>query len=192
MNLSPESYPAAGFYDEMLTDKDCRPHYSRFYNFVQRSSSSRLNELQQTTDHAQMAMGMTFNVYHENKGIEKILPLDIVPRIIAAEDWNYVDTGLKQRIKALNLFIHDVYNDRKILKDKIVPEELLHSSGNYLKPCEGMTPPKGIWCHISGSDIIRDNDGRFYVLEDNLRVPSGVSYILENREILKVFSCSVQ
>ena len=148
-------------------------------------TSEKLTELQGATDRAQVAMGMTFNVYHENKGIEKILPLDIIPRIISGKEWAVVEEGLKQRIKALNLFIDDIYNKQLILKDKIVPEDMIYSSGNFLKPLVGLTPPKGIWCHISGSDLIRDEKGDFYVLEDNLRVPSGVSYLLENREIIK-------
>tara|TARA_R110000868_G_scaffold408293_3_gene690953 strand:+ start:20629 stop:22062 length:1434 start_codon:yes stop_codon:yes gene_type:complete len=185
INLT-NSYSANGLYDEMLSEKkECRSHYSTFNKMLESISSEKLLEYQQATDRAQVSMGMTFNVYHENKGIEKILPLDIIPRIISGKEWSIVEEGLKQRIHALNLFIHDIYNKQKILKDKVVPEDLLYSSGNFLKPLVGLTPPKSIWCHISGSDLIRDEKGDFYVLEDNLRVPSGVSYLLENREILK-------
>ncbi len=169
----------------MITTKECRSHYSTFHELLEKTAPNKLIQFQQTTDRAQMAMGMTFNVYHENEGIEKILPLDVIPRIISGQEWDYLEKGLRQRIYALNIFINDIYNDKKIIKDKVIPEELLHSSGNYLKPCDGLTPPKNVWCHISGSDIIRDENGVFYVLEDNLRVPSGVSYMLENREILK-------
>ncbi len=130
-------------------------------------------------------MGMTFNVYHDNQGVEKILHLDLIPRIISAEEWSIIEEGLKQRISAINLFINDIYHEQKILKDGIVPKELVLSSRDYLKPCIGLNPPKGIWCHITGSDIVRDKSGKFYVLEDNLRCPSGVSYLLENREIIK-------
>jgi uncharacterized circularly permuted ATP-grasp superfamily protein len=132
-----------------------------------------------------MSMGMTFNVYHDKQGMEKILHLDVVPRIISAEDWNTIETGLHQRIDAINQFIDDVYNDQQILKDGVIPEDLILSSKDYLKPCKGLKPPKGIWCHITGSDIVRDHSGKFYILEDNLRCPSGVSYMLENREIIK-------
>ena len=181
-----DNYKLNGHFDEMLQRPgDCRDHYCSFKELLTTTSPSKLLELQQATDRAQIAMGMTFNVYHDNKGIEKILPLDIIPRIISGKEWGVIEQGLKQRIQALNMFIHDVYNRKMILRDKVVPEEMIMSSGNYLEPCEGLTPPQGIWCHISGSDIIRDNDGEFYVLEDNLRCPSGVSYLLENREILK-------
>ena len=181
-----DTYKLNGHYDEMLQNPgDCRDHYCSFKELLTTTSPSKLIELQQATDRAQMAMGMTFNVYHDNKGIEKILPLDIIPRIISGKEWGLLERGLKQRIEALNLFIHDVYNRKMILRDKVVPEEMIMSSGNYLKACEDFTPPQGIWCHISGSDLIRDREGDFYVLEDNLRCPSGVSYLLENREILK-------
>ncbi len=130
-------------------------------------------------------MGMTFNVYHDNQGIEKILHLDLIPRIISGSEWQIIEKGLIQRITALNKFIDDLYHDRAILKAGIIPEELVLSSSDYLQPCIGLKPPKDIWCHITGSDIVRDKSGKFYVLEDNLRCPSGVSYLLENREIIK-------
>lgn len=130
-------------------------------------------------------MGMTFNVYHDNKGIEKILPLDLFPRIIDYTEWKIIEDGLKQRIEALNLFIDDLYHEQRILKDRIIPEEIITSSTGFLNACKGLKPPRGVWCHITGSDIVRDRDGKFYVLEDNLRCPSGVSYLLENREIIK-------
>lgn len=182
----PYNYETNQHYDEMMIDNGkCREHYELFNTMISSMSPGKLKELQISADKAQVAMGMTFNVYHDSGGIEKILPLDIIPRIISGKEWNRVEQGLKQRTYALNLFIQDIYNDKKILKDKIVPEELLYSSGNYLKPCEGMTPPNGVWCHITGSDLVRNKDGEFFVLEDNLRCPSGVSYMLENREILK-------
>jgi uncharacterized circularly permuted ATP-grasp superfamily protein len=132
-----------------------------------------------------LKMGITFNVYGREEGTEKIMPFDIIPRIVSAEDWRQIENGLKQRIFALNEFIQDLYNERKILKDKVVPEELILSSRTYRRECEGFTPPRRIWCHVTGTDLVRDRDGRFYVLEDNLRCPSGVSYVLENRQVLK-------
>ena len=114
-------------------------------------------------------MGMTFNVYHDNQGMEKILHLDIIPRILPNSEWRKLEAGLKQRVHALNLFLQDVYNEQRILKDKIVPPELILHSKDYLKPCMGLTPPKGIWCHITGTDLVRDKDGEYYILEDNLR-----------------------
>ena len=145
----------------------------------------KLLSLQHSTDRAQLSLGMTFNVYSDNQGIERILHLDIIPRIIGSKDWNLIEKGLKQRIQALNLFIGDLYNKQNVLRDKVLPRDLILSSSNFLKQCIGFTPPENVWCHITGTDLIRDDDGKFYVLEDNLRCPSGVSYMLENREILK-------
>lgn len=180
------SYDFASHYDEMFTaDGNCREHYLPFLETIKHVPVEKLKQHQFTTDKAQMAMGMTFNVYHDKQGIEKILHLDIIPRIINATDWEKIDHGLKQRIYALNLFIQDIYNDQKILKDRILPRELIESCPGFLKQCSGLTPPKGIWCHITGTDLVRDKDGEFYVLEDNLRCPSGVSYQLESREIIK-------
>lgn len=173
-------------YDEMVQlDGECRPHYSKFKNMLEDISDEKLRDIQKSTERTQLAMGMTFNVYHDNQGTEKILPLDIIPRIMSGKEWTRVEKGLKQRIYALNLFIQDLYNEQKILKDKVIPKEMILSSSNFLEPCTGLTPPRNIWCHITGTDIVRDKDGEFFVLEDNLRCPSGVSYLLESREIIK-------
>jgi len=181
-----QDYKSDGFFDEMIeTDGGCRSHYSQFDSLIKKTSKKKLGQLQFSADKAQMAMGMTFNVYHDNQGIEKILHLDIIPRIIPNSEWTKLEAGLKQRIHALNLFLQDIYNDQKILKDKVVPEDLILNSKDYLKPCIGLTPPKGIWCHITGTDLVKDKDGEYYILEDNLRCPSGVSYMLESREIIK-------
>lgn len=175
-----------GFYDEMFEEnQELRGHYDRFGKFIQSTSAKKLSHLQYSADKAQMAMGMTFNVYHDKEGMEKILHLDIIPRIIPGDEWKVLEDGLKQRIDALNLFLQDIYNEQKIFKDEIIPKELIVGSKDFLKPCIGLTPPKGIWCHITGTDLVRDKDGAFYVLEDNLRCPSGVSYMLESREIIK-------
>lgn len=180
------NYQSQGFYDEMF-DKNgqVRSNYALFKDSLEKLGKNRLQYLQQSTDRAQLSLGMTFNVYSDNQGIERILHLDIIPRIIDHKEWNYLERGLKQRIEALNLFIHDIYNEQKVFKDKIIPQELILSSISYLKQLRGFKPPKNIWCHITGSDLIRGGDGQYYVLEDNLRCPSGVSYMLENREILK-------
>ncbi|MTI38927.1 circularly permuted type 2 ATP-grasp protein [Fulvivirga lutimaris] len=164
---------------------DCRSTYEQMRKKLNGLSDKKLFQLQHSTEKAQISMGMTFNVYHDSKGVEKILHLDLVPRIISAQEWQVIEEGLQQRIKAVNLFLDDIYNDQKIFKDKVIPSEVVLSSSDYLKPCIGLKPPKGIWSHISGSDIVRDQNGKFYVLEDNLRCPSGVSYLLENREIIK-------
>jgi uncharacterized circularly permuted ATP-grasp superfamily protein len=182
INISPPS----GFFDEMYDENGtCRLHYRQFEGLLKKTSKRKLSQLQFSADKAQMAMGMTFNVYHDEKGVEKILHLDIIPRIIPAQEWDTIEKGFKQRIFAINLFLQDIYNEQKILKDKIVPSDLILGSQDFLKPCMGLTPPKGIWCHITGTDLVKDKDGQYYVLEDNLRCPSGVSYMLESREIIK-------
>jgi uncharacterized circularly permuted ATP-grasp superfamily protein len=130
-------------------------------------------------------MGITFTVYSEGDNIDREWPYDIIPRIIPAKEWAHAEAGLKQRLTALNMFINDVYNKQKVFKDKIVPRDLILKSKNYRKECQGMEPAFGVWAHICGTDLIRDKDGQFYVLEDNLRVPSGVSYMLENRKVTK-------
>jgi len=130
-------------------------------------------------------MGITFSVYSDGANIDREWPFDIVPRVIESSEWKQVHSGLEQRLKALNCFIDDLYNDQKIIKDQIIPEELISSSSNFRKQCIGVKPPHGVWAHICGSDLVRDSDGTLYVLEDNLRVPSGVSYMLENREVMK-------
>jgi len=180
------NYDTRGFYDEMFDgDANIRSHYSFFSEKIKKMGWKKLKFLQYSTDRAQLSLGMTFNVYGGDQGIERILPLDIIPRIISVKDWDFIERGLKQRIMALNMFIDDIYHDQKVIKDKIVPGELIQSSSTYRPQCRGLNPAQNIWCHISGTDIIRGNDGQFYVLEDNLRCPSGVSYMLENREILK-------
>ncbi|WP_179353876.1 circularly permuted type 2 ATP-grasp protein [Winogradskyella vidalii] len=180
------AYDSKGFYDEMFDENNVvRPNYKLFLERLEKMSLRKLNQLQHATDRAQLSLGMTFNVYNDNQGVERILHLDIIPRIINNKEWNYLEKGLQQRIKALNLFIQDIYNDQKVIKDKIIPKEMIFSSVSYLKELEGFKPPRDIWCHITGSDLIKGGDGQYYVLEDNLRCPSGVSYMLENREILK-------
>jgi uncharacterized circularly permuted ATP-grasp superfamily protein len=184
MNLN--QYSSKDIYDEMLDQEHrIRPSYSLFMEDIGKFSLKKLNQLQEATDRAQRLMGMTFNVYGEEEGIERILKLDIIPRIIGQNDWAFIEKGLQQRVFALNAFIDDIYHDQKILKDGIIPQEMIFSSPSFLKQCMGLSPPKNIWCHVTGTDIVRNVDGTFYVLEDNLRCPSGVSYMLENREILK-------
>lgn len=181
-----DTYETNGFYDEMIDANGAvRPHYNLLKQRLDKIGWNKLNFLQHSTDRAQLSLGMTFNVYSDNQGIERILHLDILPRIIDGKDWNYLEKGLTQRIIALNMFIDDLYNDQNVLKDKIIPKELVLGNKYYLKECIGIKPPQNVWSHISGTDLIRGEDGTFHVLEDNLRCPSGVSYLLENREILK-------
>jgi uncharacterized circularly permuted ATP-grasp superfamily protein len=130
-------------------------------------------------------MGITFTVYSEGAMIDRAWPFDIVPRIIPANEWRKTEAGLKQRVQALNLFIDDLYHEQKVVKDKVLPAEVLAQSANFRPQCVGINPPHGVWAHICGSDLVRGGDGTLYVLEDNLRIPSGVSYMLENRNVTK-------
>jgi uncharacterized circularly permuted ATP-grasp superfamily protein len=146
---------------------------------------AELQVRQDTADLDILTMGITFTVYSDGKGIDRAWPFDVIPRVFAADEWARIEAGLVQRLSALNQFIDDVYNDRHIVADGIFPAELLDDSTNFRPECVGVHPPLGVWAHISGSDLVRDADGTVYVLEDNLRVPSGVSYMLENRAISK-------
>ena len=180
------NYLTQGFYDEMFDENDSpRPGAELLIKKIESLPENDLLYKQKAAETALLQMGNTFAVYGNEEGTEKILPFDILPRIIDNQEWLGIEAGLKQRIYALNLFIHDVYHDKKILKDKVVPEDLIMSCTTYRKQCEGLIPPENIWCHVTGTDLIRDKDGKFYVLEDNMRCPSGVSYVLENRQVLK-------
>ena len=155
---------------------------------VERLRSLDIEELQQRQGLAEvdiLALGITFTVYHDGQGTDRAWPMDIVPRVIGASEWARIERGLKQRLTALNRFIDDVYHDRRIVADGVFPDELLQGSVNLRTECVGMSPKFGVWAHICGSDLVRDADGVVYVLEDNLRVPSGASYLLQNRAISK-------
>ncbi|CCH02628.1 protein of unknown function DUF404 [Fibrella aestuarina BUZ 2] len=179
-------YQTENFFDEMFSpDGQVRPGYRAFRQRVEQLRRTEMISRQQAAERTLMSMGITFNVYSEGEGTERIMPIDIIPRIIESAEWDQMEQGLIQRIKALNLFIHDLYNEQRILNDGVVPRELIESSKCFLEPCLGLRPPKDIWCHITGTDLIRGDDGEFMVLEDNLRCPSGVSYMLENRELTK-------
>jgi uncharacterized circularly permuted ATP-grasp superfamily protein len=184
MTLPP--YENDGFYDEMF-DADRRPR-SGAAALIQRIAALEEGELlrrQQAAEQALLNLGITFNVYGDEAGTERIFPFDIVPRIVDASDWSFIERGLKQRVQALNCFIDDIYHDQTIIGSGLIPADLIESAKGYLKPCLGLSPPQGVWCHINGTDLVRDRDGQLYVLEDNLRCPSGVSYVLENRQVLK-------
>lgn len=186
MNFSFADYNSEAFYDEMfMPEGQIRPGYQQLKTKFETLTSQDLLNRQQTAERSMLSMGITFNVYSEGEGTERTMPIDIIPRVITGREWDEMERGLKQRIKALNMFIHDVYNDQNILNDGVVPRDLIESSKCYLEACRGITPPRGIWCHITGTDLIRGDDGKFMVLEDNLRCPSGVSYMLENRELSK-------
>jgi uncharacterized circularly permuted ATP-grasp superfamily protein len=181
-----EEYETEGFYDEMFeNDGTPRRRGQVLAQRLKMLSSGDLARRQKAADLALLNMGITFNVYGHEHGTEKIWPFDLVPRIIDGAEWKRVEAGLKQRIHALNLFIDDIYNEQRILKDRILPDFLIDTGKCFLKNCAGLKPPKGVWCHITGTDLVRDADGEIYVLEDNLRCPSGVSYVLENRDVMK-------
>ena len=186
MTLLTTRYESPHAFDEMFDEAGKpRPSGSKFVERLQALTPDELEERQRTVQLSLEQMGITFNVYGQDEGTERVWPFDLLPRIIDGNEWVSVDQGLRQRIHALNLFVDDVYNDGKILRDGIIPEELVRSSKTLRQQCIGFRPPNSVWCHITGVDLIRDRDGQLYVLEDNLRCPSGVSYVLENRELMK-------
>jgi uncharacterized circularly permuted ATP-grasp superfamily protein len=181
------SYKVKGIYDELIrASGKPRPAAAALCNYLRALSDKEIQEYKEAAELAIRVMGITFTVYSEEEGsIDRNWPFDIIPRIIPRDEWQHVERGLAQRVRALNLFIDDLYRKQRIVKDKAFPAELLADSKNFRPQCVGVSPPRGIWAHICGSDLVRDKDGTFYVLEDNLRVPSGVSYMLENRQVLK-------
>ena len=168
-----------------LADGAARPPARPLSRNIEVLPENELAKRQQAADQALVQAGITFNVYGESAGVEKTLPFDLVPRIVCASEWSRIERGLKQRIMALNLFINDMYHERKIIKDGVAPAEIITASKGLREQCRGLEPPRGIWCHITGTDLVRHSDGQVYVLEDNLRCPSGVSYVLENRRLMK-------
>lgn len=181
-----DAYDPGDFYDELfLAQGQPRPEAALLFERLNSLSTEALQQRQQVAQNALFKLGITFNVYGDSQGTERIFPFDVIPRVVPQPEWLWLEKGLKQRIQALNLFINDIYNDQKILKDKVIPEEVIYSAPGFLKPCLGLTPPGSIWCHITGTDLVRDRDGQWYVLEDNMRCPSGVSYVLENRRVMK-------
>jgi uncharacterized circularly permuted ATP-grasp superfamily protein len=178
--------PISGVWDEMYgADANVRDHYRKVIEYISRESADDLNKKEELAKRLFMSQGITFTVYNSGEGIEKIFPFDIIPRIITAAEWAFVEKGIKQRLNALNLFLKDIYHNQFIIKDGIVPIDIIYSCPHFLREMYMLNVPYDIYVHISGIDLIRDFDGTFYVLEDNLRTPSGVSYMLENREITK-------
>ena len=181
-----DQYDPGNFYDELFVDKgQPRPEAALLIERINSLSIEELQQRQQAAQHALFKLGVTFNVYSDNQGTERILPFDIIPRIVPAHEWAWLEKGLKQRIHALNLFLSDIYGDQKIIHDGVIPLALVQSASGFQKPCLGLKPTHDIWCHITGTDLVRDRSGQWYVLEDNLRCPSGVSYVLENRRVMK-------
>jgi uncharacterized circularly permuted ATP-grasp superfamily protein len=180
------TYDPGEFYDELFEGVG-RPRRGSALLLRKFASlaEGELRTRQQAAERVILNMGMTFGVYGSDGGQEHIFPFDIVPRIVTASDWSHIESGLEQRIRALNCFLDDIYHDQKILKDGVIPSELIYSGTGFRPVCMGLNPPRGIWCHIAGTDLVRIGDGRFYVLEDNNRCPSGVAYVLEARQVMK-------
>lgn len=179
-------YDTGGFYDEMFSEENRpRPGYLPLMERIESLPEGEIKARQAAAEQLFYDLGITFTVYGHSEGTEKIFPFDIIPRIIEKDEWENLERGLKQRIYALNRFIDDIYHDQKIVKDGVVPVELIESADGYFRQCRGIDPPGGVWCHITGTDLVRDEKGDFFVLEDNLRSPSGVSYVLANRMIMK-------
>ncbi len=184
--LSFANYQTDGFVDETFTPQGTvRPSYRRVAERFQRLSIETFEQRRQMADTSFLHQGITFTVYNDNQGTERIFPFDLVPRLIPASEWRKIEAGLVQRITALNLFLHDLYHDQQILKDKIIPRATIEAAAHYRKELVGFNVARNIYIHICGSDIVRDGDGNYLVLEDNGRCPSGVSYLLENRQTLR-------
>ena len=180
------NYDTGDFFDEMFeANQEARPAAKALSHFIDTLPGGELQRRQQSAERALLHMGITFNVYGDRAGTERIFPFDLVPRIVSAAEWNVIERGLKQRIRALNLFIADIYDRQRILKDGIIPVEIVRSAKSFREPCVKLSPPRDIWCHVTGTDLVRHRDGQIYVLEDNLRCPSGVSYVLQNRLVIK-------
>ena len=186
MRIKWKDYKTNDFYDELIGSTG-RPRKvaSPISKYLSSLGDVELQDRSHAAELAMHVMGITFTVYNDGSGIDRAWPFDIIPRVISAREWKRTEAGLKQRVRALNCFIDDIYHDQRIIKDKVFPKEIIAESTNFREHCVGIDPPLGIWAHICGSDLVRDIDGTMYVLEDNLRVPSGVSYILENRMVMK-------
>ena len=175
--------PAA--YDEMTTtDGDVRPHYQFFADWLEKTPPERIKQKRGEAERAFHRLGITFAVYGEDAGTERLIPFDLIPRIIPASEWEMLEKGLRQRVTALNHFLNDVYHDQNIVKAGVIPLERIVGNAQYRPEMVGMNVPAGIYSHIAGIDLVRAGEGEYYVLEDNLRVPSGVSYMLENRKMM--------
>ncbi len=170
-------------WDEMFTSHGIRSSYKNFVSAIEDLSVIEINHKDDLAKKLFMSQGITFTVYNSGEGIEKIFPFDIIPRIIKNDEWTQIESGIKQRLKALNIFLRDIYHLQFIIKDGIVPASLIYTCPNFVREMVNVNVPFDIYTHIAGIDLIRDADGSFYVLEDNLRTPSGVSYMLENRSM---------
>jgi uncharacterized circularly permuted ATP-grasp superfamily protein len=179
-------YQLGAAYDEMFASEGTvRPPYAHLYDRVARLSTDELRRRQHACEQSFLHQGITFTVYGDNQATERIIPTDLLPRIVTAAEWARIEAGLKQRIVALNLFLRDIYTDGRVLKDGLIPRPLIYGSRHYRREMRGLPIPHGAYVNVCGTDLIRREDGKFVVLEDNLRVPSGVSYMLANRDVLR-------
>jgi uncharacterized circularly permuted ATP-grasp superfamily protein len=186
MSMELTDYPVGEAYDELVDrDRTPRPLAQALLTDLLRMDATELHTRRAAVEAAIVTMGITFTIYSDGENIDRAWPLDPIPRLMAGSEWQRIERGLKQRLTALNLFIDDLYNAQRVIRDGVFPAELLASSHNFRPQCVGVTPRFGVWAHICGTDLVRDRDGTVYVLEDNLRVPSGVSYMLENRLLMK-------
>ncbi len=186
MAINWKDYSSSDNFDELITPGGrARMGAGKMVQYLRGLSDEELRERREAAELAMRVMGITFTVYSEEGDIDRVWPFDIIPRIITAREWQKTDDGLQQRVQALNMFIADLYDKQQIIKDGVFPKEVLEQSVNFRKECIGIKPAQGVWAHICGSDLVRDHQGTMYVLEDNLRVPSGVSYMLENRLVMK-------
>ncbi|MDF2380279.1 circularly permuted type 2 ATP-grasp protein [Nostoc ellipsosporum NOK] len=183
--LFEQYFPYAGTWDEMCTGEHIRDQYSQVFREISQLSTEVLLQKDKQAGELFMNQGITFTVYSDDAGIEKIFPFDIIPRILTGAEWRHIEQGITQRLKALNLFLKDIYSEQQIIRDGIIPAELIASCPHYTREVYGVRVPHDLYIHIAGIDLIRGQDGTFYILEDNLRTPSGVSYMLENREVTK-------
>jgi uncharacterized circularly permuted ATP-grasp superfamily protein len=179
-------YQVEGVFDEMLDAcTGVRGHYKKFHKLFENFTPPEFDAKRLAVDKAFLRQGVTFNVYGDEQGAEKIFPFDMLPRIIPAKEWEFLERGLAQRITALNLFLHDIYHEQRILKDGVIPDFYVLSGRHFRREFVNFNVPKDIYIHVCGTDLIRDRDGNYLVLEDNGRCPSGVSYVLENRRAMK-------
>ena len=173
------------FFNEMTADDgSVRAHYAGYAAWLSETPADRIARKRAEADSLFHRYGITFAVYGEESGTERLIPFDIIPRIIPAQEWKDLETGLRQRVKALNCFIHDIYHDQEILKAGHIPAEQVLNNAQYRPEMQGVNVPCDIYAAIAGVDVVRAGAGEFYVLEDNLRVPSGVSYMLEDRRMM--------
>src|ERR1700742_840863 len=181
-----QGYAPESFFDEMFEPTGgVRTHYERLLIRYTGMSSEDFQKKRDLADNAFLTQGVTFTVYNDQEGTERIFPFDLIPRIIPRDEWEHVERGLVQRIRALNLFLHDIYHEQRIVKEGHIPIEVVRSAKHFRPEFMGFDVPKDIYIHICGSDLIRDREGNYLVLEDNGRCPSGVSYVLENRQVMK-------